>query len=287
MLEYLEGLPTPEATDVVAEADALAAIKAKFVELATSYGLDVTGIIDLEGEPGNIQLQVDAFREVAIRAAINDAVKANLLAFAACADLDHLAAFYDVIRLVDETDARLRARTVLAISGRSTAGSEDWYKSAAFRRACASGMSQSSTLWLNWRLISQTPWVANPDGISAPVSVSASDFQLFRWLGTRLRQSRLARLSRIPPHISRLQRLRGVARTVMAPARRLDEIVDTLTRRQPGHQRIPEHADPFMERHLQRIEGADVLDDTVAWPVFLQFLDEVPNMRSQMISVPA
>ena len=110
-LSYLEGLPTPEAIDVVAEADALATIKAKFVELATSYGLDVTGIIDLEGEPGNIQLQAGAFREVAIRAAINDAVKANLLAFAACADLDHLAAFYDVIRLVDETDARLRART--------------------------------------------------------------------------------------------------------------------------------------------------------------------------------
>ena len=138
-LSYLEGLPTPEAIDVVAEADALATIKAKFVEIATSYGLDVTGIIDLEGEPSNIQLQVGAFREVAIRAAINDAVKANLLAFAACADLDHLAAFYDVIRLVDETDARLRARTVLAFSARSTAGSEDWYKSAAFRASVRVG----------------------------------------------------------------------------------------------------------------------------------------------------
>ncbi|RUV44607.1 baseplate J protein [Mesorhizobium sp. M1A.T.Ca.IN.004.03.1.1] len=132
-LSTLEGLPTPQAITVTSEADALAAIKAVFIDLATSYGLDVTGIIDLEGEPGSIQLQVGAFREVLYRAAINDAVKANLLAFAAGADLDHLAAFYDVIRLTGETDARLRARTVVAISGRSTAGSEDWYKSAAFR----------------------------------------------------------------------------------------------------------------------------------------------------------
>nr|WIE90798.1 baseplate J/gp47 family protein [Mesorhizobium sp. WSM4875] len=132
-LSTLEGLPTPQAITVTSEADALAAIKAVFIDLASSYGLDVTGIIDLEGEPGNIQLQVGAFREVLYRAAINDAVKANLLAFAAGADLDHLAAFYDVIRLTGETDARLRARTVVAISGRSTAGSEDWYKSAAFR----------------------------------------------------------------------------------------------------------------------------------------------------------
>ncbi|WFP74497.1 baseplate J/gp47 family protein [Mesorhizobium sp. WSM4906] len=132
-LSTLEGLPDPQAITVTSEAAALAAIKAVFVDLATSYGLDVSGIIDLEGEPGNIQLQVGAFREVLYRAAINDGVKANLLAFAAGADLDHLAAFYDVIRLAGETDARLRARTVVAISGRSTAGSEDWYRTAAFR----------------------------------------------------------------------------------------------------------------------------------------------------------
>ncbi|OBQ91415.1 baseplate J/gp47 family protein [Mesorhizobium sp. AA23] len=132
-LSTLEGLPDPQAISVTSEAAALAAIKAVFVDLATASGLDVSGFIDLEGEPGNIQLQVGAFREVFYRAAINDAVKANLLAFAAGGDLDHLAAFYDVVRLDGETDARLRARTLAAISSRSTAGSEDWYKSAAFR----------------------------------------------------------------------------------------------------------------------------------------------------------
>ncbi|PBC02680.1 baseplate J/gp47 family protein [Mesorhizobium sp. WSM3860] len=132
-LSTLEGLPEPQAISVTSEADALAAVKATFVDLATSYGLDVSGIIDLEGEPANILLQAGAFREVLYRAAINDAVKANLLAFAAGVDLDHLAAFYDVVRLTGESDTRLRARTVVAISGRSTAGSEDWYRTAALR----------------------------------------------------------------------------------------------------------------------------------------------------------
>ncbi|MES0049246.1 baseplate J/gp47 family protein [Mesorhizobium sp. M0053] len=124
---YLDALPPPQAIMVVPEADVLADIKAVFVTLAEKYGLDVTGIIDLEGEPANLLLQVDAFREVVIRAMINDAVKANLLAFAAGADLDHLAAFYDLTRLTGETDAALRSRVVLAIQGRSPAGPEERY----------------------------------------------------------------------------------------------------------------------------------------------------------------
>jgi phage-related baseplate assembly protein len=62
-----------------------------------------------------------------LRARVNDAARANLLAFAAAGDLDHLAAFYGVARLVGEADAGLRARVVLAILGRSTAGPEEWY----------------------------------------------------------------------------------------------------------------------------------------------------------------
>lgn len=60
----------------------------------------------------------------------------------------------------------------------------------------------------------------------------------------------------------------------MAPAGRLDEIAETLSKRQPRHQRILEHADPLVERHLQRVEGADVLDDAVTRPVLIQLLDE-------------
>ncbi|MBB5703606.1 phage-related baseplate assembly protein [Ochrobactrum daejeonense] len=75
----------------------------------------------------------DSMREVSLRAAINDAAKANLLAYALRGDLDHLAFFYDVERLEGETDDALRDRTVLAIKARSPGGSEWWYAAAAKR----------------------------------------------------------------------------------------------------------------------------------------------------------
>jgi phage-related baseplate assembly protein len=45
-----------------------------------------------------------------------------MLAYAIGSDLDNLAAFYGVERLVDETDDRLKERTQLALEGLSTAG---------------------------------------------------------------------------------------------------------------------------------------------------------------------
>jgi phage-related baseplate assembly protein len=128
-----DGLPGPAAIDVVSEIELLAAIKSRFVALASTLGLDVTGIIDLEGEPANIQLQAVAFRDTLLRSAINDAVKANLLAFAIGSDLDHLATFYDAARLEAEGDDAFRARVLLAIRGRSPAGGEFHYENAARR----------------------------------------------------------------------------------------------------------------------------------------------------------
>lgn len=75
----------------------------------------------------------DSMREVMLRAAINDAAMANLLAFALGGDLEHLAFFYDVERLEGETDEALRERTVLEIKARSPGGSEWWYAAAARR----------------------------------------------------------------------------------------------------------------------------------------------------------
>lgn len=128
-----DDLPPPAAISVVPESELLTAIKAVFVSLAAAQGLDVSGIIDLEGEPGNIQLQVGAFREVVVRAAINDAVKGNLLAYALGSDLDHLGGFYDAYRLVGESDEAFRARIRIAVRGRSPAGGEAHYENAARR----------------------------------------------------------------------------------------------------------------------------------------------------------
>jgi len=76
----------------------------------------------LESDPAIIILQVIAYRELLLRNRINEAAKANMLAYATKGDLDNLAAFYGVERLVDETDDRLKTRTQLALEGFSTAG---------------------------------------------------------------------------------------------------------------------------------------------------------------------
>jgi phage-related baseplate assembly protein len=76
----------------------------------------------LESDPAIILMQVVAYREMLLRARINEAAKANMLAYATKGDLDNLAAFFGVERLIDETEERLRKRTQLALEGFSTAG---------------------------------------------------------------------------------------------------------------------------------------------------------------------
>ena len=76
----------------------------------------------LESDPAIILMQVVAYREMLLRARINEAAKANMLAYATKGDLDNLAAFFGVERLENETDERLRKRTQLALEGFSTAG---------------------------------------------------------------------------------------------------------------------------------------------------------------------
>lgn len=79
----------------------------------------------LETEPGVILQQADAFREMLTKAAINDAARAVMLSFATGTDLDNLAAFYGVERLVIqaatdttpavmESDTDFRVRVKLA-----------------------------------------------------------------------------------------------------------------------------------------------------------------------------
>lgn len=75
-----------------------------------------------ESDPAIILMQVIAYREMLIRSRINEAAKANMLAFATNNDLDNLSALFGVKRLVDEGDDRLRKRTQLALEGFSTAG---------------------------------------------------------------------------------------------------------------------------------------------------------------------
>ncbi|WP_420023769.1 baseplate assembly protein [Cereibacter azotoformans] len=96
----------------------------------------------VESDPAYKILQVAAYREVIVRQRVNEAAKAVMLAYAGGADLEHLAAFFGVTRLVIdpgnpealppvppayETDADLRRRTQLALEGYSTAGPSGAY----------------------------------------------------------------------------------------------------------------------------------------------------------------
>ena len=125
-------LPSPAIIETLDYEVILAALMADLVARFAAAGVDYdVGI--LETDPAKIILEVAAYREVLLRARVNDAAKANLVAFATGSDLDHLAGFYDVVRLDGETDERLRSRVILAISGRSTGGPIDFYRSAAMR----------------------------------------------------------------------------------------------------------------------------------------------------------
>ncbi|MDR1235564.1 MAG: baseplate J/gp47 family protein [Holosporaceae bacterium] len=73
-------------------------------------------------------LEVAVYRELLLRQRINQAAKANLLAFATGSDLDNLAAFYGISRKENETDEELRERTHAKIVGWSSAGSREAYK---------------------------------------------------------------------------------------------------------------------------------------------------------------
>lgn len=102
----------------------------------------------LESDPIVKLLELAAYREVQLRARINDAACSVLLAFAVGADLDQLAANVNVSRLlvtsgnlqanppvmpVYESDSSLRARVQQAFEGLSVAGS----RSAYHYRACS------------------------------------------------------------------------------------------------------------------------------------------------------
>ena len=130
----LARLPAPVIIDQPDFETIFAARKARLIELAP----DLAPVLEYESEPLVQLLQEDSYRELLLRAAVQDAGKGNLLAFASGAMLDHLAAFYGVTRLViqeaDDTlvppvaeiledDARLRSRVQLAPEGFTTAGS--------------------------------------------------------------------------------------------------------------------------------------------------------------------
>jgi len=131
-------LPVPDVVETLDYEVILAAMKADLAARAP----DLAAVLALESEPVVKLLEVCAYREVLIRARVNDAAQAVTLARATGTDLDNLAALFGVARLVInpgdplavppvaptlESDADLRRRAQLALEGFSTAGPEGAY----------------------------------------------------------------------------------------------------------------------------------------------------------------
>lgn len=139
----LSRLPAPEVVEALDFETILAAMKADFQARFPQFDAD------LESEPAIKLMEVFAYRELLLRARVNDAAKGCMLAFAGGADLDNLAAFYGVTRreivpadeqagtpAVMESDSDLRRRVLLAPDSFSVAGPTAAY---VFHALAASG----------------------------------------------------------------------------------------------------------------------------------------------------
>ncbi|HEX5935822.1 MAG TPA: baseplate J/gp47 family protein [Pseudorhizobium sp.] len=167
-------LPAPGAIEDLRYESILARQRAKFMEVWQAVRLAnpdaVLPAYDvelLETDPAMIGNEAETYRETVLRARINDAVRANLLAFATGGDLDHLGAFYDVFRMADEGDERFASRIILAIQGRSTGGTEPRYRSVAL--SADLGVSDA-IVYTEGRspLIHVAVYSTAPDGVASP-----------------------------------------------------------------------------------------------------------------------
>ena len=120
----LSSLPAP---GIIEELDFEVILRAMRDDLVARFP-PIAPVIDLQSEPARKLLEVCAYRELLLRQRVNDAARANLLAFAGTTDLDHLASFYGVTRLTEETDTALRLRVQQRIQGWSNAGGAAHYR---------------------------------------------------------------------------------------------------------------------------------------------------------------
>ncbi|WNO10438.1 baseplate J/gp47 family protein [Teredinibacter sp. KSP-S5-2] len=133
----LEKLPAPDVIETLDFETIFSALLAELTEAYPEFSADV------ESDPAYKILQVSAYRELMLRAEINDRIKALLLAYARGANLDHIVASYyrlqrEIVSPGDESaippvapkyedDDRLRYRSQLSYEGYSTAGPEGSY----------------------------------------------------------------------------------------------------------------------------------------------------------------
>ena len=129
-LAYLASLPKPEVIEELDYEAILARLKAKAQERAAANGFDIN-VLDLETDPAIIILEACAYEEMILRQRGNEIARAALIYFARSGEVEHLGAFYDVLRMPNESDERFKERIILAIQGRSTGGTKPRYEYVA------------------------------------------------------------------------------------------------------------------------------------------------------------
>ena len=87
----------------------------------------------LEGDVFALLLEAFAYRELYLRAEINRLAQAFFLSTTTGASLDNYATFYNVERFENESDEDFKMRILLSMADKSTAGSEETYKSFTFK----------------------------------------------------------------------------------------------------------------------------------------------------------
>ena len=129
----LAGMEPPDIIETISFEAILKELKADMSARMADLGLEFD-VQDLESDPAVKILEVAADREVILRARVNGAAKALLLALAHRHDLEHLGAWFGVERLIVNTnpltmedDERLRVRVQLAPQAFSTAGPHGAY----------------------------------------------------------------------------------------------------------------------------------------------------------------
>lgn len=140
----LSQLPAPDVVEVLDYESILAERKATLLSLCDESQREaVARTLQLESEPLTKLLEESAYREVMWRQRVNEAARANMLAYATGGDLDNLSANYNVERLVItpadtttippltavlESDNDFRVRIQQAFEGLSVAGSVGAYQ---------------------------------------------------------------------------------------------------------------------------------------------------------------
>lgn len=125
-------LPAPDIVETLDYETILAARKAALIAITPAADqAAIAATLAIESEPLTLLLQESAYREMILRARINDAARARLVAYATGADLDQLAAFYGLTRLPGETDTRFRTRLQLRIAALAGNGTAEAYRLTA------------------------------------------------------------------------------------------------------------------------------------------------------------